>query len=194
MFSEKWKKEIVTIPNCLSLFRIVLIPVYITVYLRATTDREYLLAGMILAVSCLTDMADGIIARKFHMITNLGKLLDPLADKLTQLTLILSLSAKYTVLYPVLALFLVKEFFQGGAFLFFAQKGKVLPGALWAGKLCTTVLFLSLILLVLFPRIPDGVVLFITLADALFLLYSFGSYWGAYFGKQNRLTNLSQDA
>lgn len=192
MFSEKWKKEIITIPNLLSLFRIVLIPVYMNLYLDATEDRQYLVAGSILAVSCLTDMADGFIARNFHMISNVGKVLDPLADKLTQLALILSLCAKYTVLYPVLGLFLIKEIFQGGAFLFFAQKGKALPGALFAGKLCTTVLFCSLILMVMFPRIHPKAVTFLTLVDAGFLLYSFGSYIAAYFGKQNCLTDLNQ--
>ena len=192
MFSEKWKKEIFTVPNLLSLFRIFLIPVYIHLYLDAAEDREYLIAGSVLALSCLTDLADGIIARSFHMISNVGKVLDPLADKLTQLALILSLTAKYRVLYPVLALFLVKEFFQGGAMLFFAQKGKVLPGALFAGKICTTVLFVSLLLLVMFPRIPSKAVMLLTLVDALFLLYSFVTYVSAYFGKQNRLTDLNQ--
>ena len=193
MFSEKWKKEVITIPNLLSLFRILLIPLYMHLYLEATEDRQYLMAGSVLAISCLTDMADGIIARKFHMISNVGKVLDPLADKLTQLALILSLSARYPVLYPVLGLFLIKEFFQGGALLFFAQKGKVLPGALLAGKLCTTVLFGSLILLVMFPRIPDRAVKILTLVDAGFLLYSFGSYFSAYFGRKNCLTDLNQN-
>ena len=193
MFSEKWKKEIFTIPNLLSLFRILLIPVYVNLFLEAKEDHQYLLAGSVLALSCLTDLADGIIARNFHMISNVGKVLDPLADKLTQLALILSLTARFRVLYPVLGLFLVKEFFQGGAFLFFAQKGKVLPGALWAGKLCTTVLFSSLILLVMFPRIPDNAVTVLTLVDAGFLLYSFGSYFTAYFGKETCLTDLNQN-
>ena len=84
MFSEKWKKEIFTIPNLLSLFRILLIPVYVNLYLEAKEDYQYLLAGSVLALSCLTDLADGIIARNFHMISNVGKVLDPLADKLTQ--------------------------------------------------------------------------------------------------------------
>ena len=193
MFSEKWKKEIITIPNLLSLFRITLIPVYIAVYIRAASDRQFLWAGTILAVSCLTDLADGIIARKLHMITNVGKVLDPLADKLTQLALILSLSAKYTALYPVLALFLVKELFQCGALLFFAQKGKALPGALLPGKICTTVLFLSLILLVMFPHIHPNAVSFLTLADAGFLFYAFSSYLAAYLGKSNCLTDLNQN-
>lgn len=190
MFSEKWKAEITTIPNLLSLFRIALIPVYISVYLNAAEERQYLLAGFILAVSCTTDLADGMIARKFHMVTNLGKVLDPLADKLTQFALILSLSVRYTALYPVLGLFLAKELFQCGALLFFAQQGKALPGALFAGKLCTTVLFVSLILLVLFPQIHPMGVWFLTLTDTGFLLYSFGSYLLAYFGSKSCLRDL----
>ena len=193
MFSDKWRREIFTIPNLLSLFRILLIPVYITIYLNAESSRELLLAGCILALSCLTDMVDGIIARKFHMITNVGKLLDPMADKLTQLALILSLSAKYPVLYPVLALFLGKEVFQCIALVIFARKGKVLPGALMAGKLCTTVLFTSLILLVLFPDIRQEAVLALTVIDAGFLLYSLVSYITAYFGKRSCLTDMNRE-
>ncbi len=193
MFSEKWKKEVITIPNFLSIFRIALIPVYISIYLGAADDRQFLLAGSILALSCLTDMADGVIARKFHRITNLGKLLDPLADKLTQFALILSLSAKYPILYPVLALFLAKELFQGGALWIFAQKGKALPGALPAGKICTAVLFVSLIILVLFPRIHTYLVLLLTITDAGFLFYSFNSYLLAYLGKHSCLTDLKHE-
>lgn len=192
MFSEKWKKEMITIPNLLSLFRLLLIPVYISVYLGAATDRQFLLAGSILALSCMTDMADGMIARKYHMVTDVGKILDPLADKLTQLALILSLCAKYKLLYPVLALFLAKELFQFGAFLFFAQRGKVLPGALFAGKLCTTVLFVSLTFLVLFPVIQPQTIAVLTFLDAGFLLYSFSCYLAAYFGKHNCLIDLKK--
>lgn len=193
MFSEKWRRELITIPNLLSLFRILLIPVYISVYLNASEPRDYFLAGSILALSCMTDMADGIIARNFHLITNVGKLLDPLADKLTQLALMLSLSARYPILYPVLGLFLAKELFQCIALVVFAQKGKVLSGALWAGKFCTSVLFISLILLVLFPELPGNAVLLLTVIDAGFLLYSFGSYLLAYFGKGDCLKDLDRE-
>ena len=62
MFMKNWKKEIFTVPNLLSLFRLLLIPVYATVYLNATQDYQFVLAGVILAVSCLTDMIDGKIA------------------------------------------------------------------------------------------------------------------------------------
>ena len=140
MFSWNWKKEILTIPNLLSLFRLALIPVYVRLYLHAGTNSEYLLAGSIMAFSCFTDLLDGLIARRFHMISHVGKILDPLADKLTQLTLLLCLSVKYPLLYPVLVLFLIKELFQLVAVIIHFRHGKALPGALGAGKICTAVL------------------------------------------------------
>ena len=128
MFIKNWKKEIFTIPNILSLFRLVLIPVYAYIYLTAEENSQFFLAGAIMAVSCMTDMIDGKIARKFHMITTLGKILDPLADKLTQLTLTICLSLKYPVLYPVLGLFIIKELFQLVLGIAFLRKGKMLDG------------------------------------------------------------------
>lgn len=190
MFIKNWKKEILTIPNFLSLFRLVLIPVYVYLYLHAQTDSEYLFAGFIMALSCITDMIDGKIARRFNMISNVGKVLDPLADKFTQLALILCLSAKYPILYPVLALFLVKEFFQLFASIFHIRKGKVLPGALMAGKICTTVMFISLIALVLFPNMNEIAADILVLVDAAFLLNSFICYIRAFCGKNKMVQDL----
>lgn len=192
MLYKNWKKDIWTIPNLLSLFRLVLIPVYVSIYLHAETRAQYVLAGCILAVSCLTDMIDGKIARKFNMITTLGKMLDPLADKLTQLTLILCLSMKHPVLYPVLALLVVKELVQLGLGVRFLRRGKMLPGALMAGKVCTTVLFVSLITLVLFPGITGTAVNCIALIDGVFLAISFLSYLHAYFGKEVKVRDIER--
>lgn len=72
-----------TIPNLLSLIRIILVPVFLVVFLKG----HYIASVIILAVSGLTDLFDGKIARAFHQVSNLGKLLDPVADKLTQITL-----------------------------------------------------------------------------------------------------------
>lgn len=190
MYMKNWKKEILTIPNFLSLFRLLLIPVYVCVYLNARYQRQYLLAGAIMALSCLTDMIDGKIARHFHMISNVGKVLDPLADKFTQLALILCLSAKYPILYPVLALFLVKEFFQLIVAIIHIRRGKALPGALMAGKVCTTVLFISLIALVLFPQLSEPAVDVIVLTDGVFLTISFVSYILAYYGKNAKVQDV----
>lgn len=190
MFIKDWKKEIFTIPNLLSLFRLILIPVYVHIYLNAVEDQEYVLAGGIMALSCLTDMIDGKVARHFNMISNIGKVLDPLADKITQLTLILCLSARYPILYPVLALFLVKEIFQLIVAIVHIRKGKALPGALMAGKVCTTVLFISLIAQVLFPRMNPVVADIIVIVDAVFLLISFISYIMAYYGKDKKVQDV----
>ena len=181
--AKKWKKEIFTIPNLLSLFRLVLIPVYVAVYLNAREPRQYYLAGAILAASCLTDLIDGKIARRFNMISTVGKVLDPVADKATQFTLTLCLSVHHPVLRPVVILFTIKECFQLIVGIIYFRKGKMLPGALIAGKICTTVLFVSLIALVLFPGIPHSVVTAIALVDTGFLIISFISYIIAYFGR-----------
>ena len=189
---KDWKREFCTIPNLLSLFRIILVPVYVTIYLNATDIRDYYLAGGILAVSCLTDMVDGMIARHFNMISTVGKVLDPMADKVTQLALTICLSIRYPVLLYVLILFLAKEIFQVIAALINLRRGKMLPGALMVGKLCTTVLFVSLILLVLFPGISPAVVNAITLTDCLALLIAFISYILAFFGKYAKVEDVPE--
>ena len=193
MFIKDWKKEIFTIPNLLSLFRLVMIPFYVVIYLNATESYQYITAGAIMAVSCLTDLIDGKIARHFNMISTLGKILDPLADKVTQFTLTLCLSLKYPVLIPVLALFVVKEAFQLIVGFFHLRRGKMLPGALLAGKVCTTVLFISLIGLVLFPSVSPIAVDAIALVDTVFLVISFISYILAYFGKNAKVQDLEQE-
>ena len=187
---KKRKKELFTIPNLLSIFRLLLIPVYISIYLQASKPSHYYLAGGVLAISCLTDMVDGLIARQFNMITNVGKVLDPAADKFTQLALTACLSMRYPILYPILALFLVKECFQLFACILYYRQGKGLDGALMAGKVCTTVLFVSLLILMIFPGLSPVVVNSIALTDAVFLTISFVQYILAYFGKNAKLQDL----
>lgn len=189
---KNWKNEIFTIPNLLSLFRLVLIPVYIYIYLNASEPSHYFLAAMILAVSCLTDMIDGKVARHFNMITTLGKVLDPLADKLTQCALTVCLSLRYPVLRPVLLLFLTKEIFQLIAAIFNYRRGKALDGALMAGKICTTVLFISLIVLVLFPELNEAVVDIIAIVDSAFLVIAFIQYIFAFFGKNAKVQDIEK--
>lgn len=193
MSDKKWKKEICTIPNLLSLFRLLLIPVYLKIYLAADQNSDYILAGSILALSCLTDLADGIIARQLHMISTVGKVLDPLADKLTQFFLLLSLAQKYQFLYQITVLFFLKEIFQLCTLIIFARKGKVLTGALAAGKICTASFFISLTALVLFPNLNHKTVYILITTDAFLMLYSFCNYFLAYFGKNTKLTDLNTE-
>lgn len=195
MLIKNWKKDILTIPNILSLFRLVLIPIYVTIYLGARSNVDYYLAAGILAVSCLTDLIDGKIARHFNMISTVGKILDPLADKATQFTLIICLTLKYTILWYLIILFIVKESFQliaGGLSL---RKGKMLKGALMSGKICTAVLFISLIVMVMIPNLNNTVVHWIVVADLIFMLISFGNYLFTYFKRDNKFqtVDLSND-
>jgi len=190
MFMYHWKKEVFTIPNLLSMLRISLIPVYMTIYMNATGPRDHFIAGTILAVSCITDMIDGQIARRFNMVSTLGKILDPIADKLTQFTLTLCLSVKYPVLKHVLILFILKESFQCTVGIVHLFNRKMLPGALPAGKICTAVLFVSLIILVFIPDLNQAGVTIIAITDTVFLFYAFAHYIFAYFGKHAKVQRL----
>ena len=190
MFRHGLKKDIITIPNLLSLFRLMLIPVYGRVYLNATEPEEFFSAGLLMTLSCLTDLADGWIARRFQMTSRLGKILDPLADKLTQLSLTVLLSIRYPRLKQIIILLLAKELVQLFLALYFYHRGKVLPGALMAGKICTTVLFVSLITMAVFPELPGEVAGFLTMTDGVFLLFSFLQYWLAYVGPHPVLQDI----
>lgn len=193
MFKD-WKKEILTIPNMLSLFRLLLIPVYIILYLNAKNQTDLFLAASILAVSCLTDLIDGKIARHFDMVSNVGKILDPLADKLTQFSLIICLMTKYKVLIYIVPLFIIKESFQliaGGISII--KKGKMLKGAQLTGKISTTVLFISLIILVLMNNLSETTVNIIALIDYIFLFTAFADYIIVYIRKESKFQALDSE-
>lgn len=182
---KNWKKDIFTIPNILSLFRLALIPVYVIIYLNAKTEQDYFIAATILAVSCLTDLIDGKIARRFNMISTVGKILDPLADKATQFTLIICLTVRYAILRYFVILFVIKESFQLIAGCVNFLRGYMLKGALITGKICTTVLFLSLIFMVMLPNLSETTATVIFVIDSIFTLVSFGDYLMAYAKRDN---------
>lgn len=190
MIIKDWKKEILTIPNLLSFFRLILIPVYMLIYLKADETADYVTAGVILAVSCLTDMVDGKIARKFNMITTFGKFLDPLADKLTQFTLLLCLAIRYRVLWTVFVLFVIKELFQLFAGIFSVRHGYILKGALITGKVCTAILFTSLVAMVLFPGMKPGTVNIMAIVNGVFLFIAFADYFVTYLNNKSRFQPL----
>lgn len=190
MIIKDWKKDFLTIPNMLSLFRLLLIPVYVVIYLHAESLEDYFIAGGILAVSCLTDMIDGQIARHFNMISTVGKLLDPVADKLTQFAMMVCLAIKHPVLQSLIILFIIKESFQLIALLFALRKGEIVNGALVTGKISTTVLFISLILLVLIPNMAEQYVNVIMWIDAVFLFIAFVHYAIMYFTHGSRIQRL----
>ena len=141
-----------TIPNLLSLFRLCLIPVFMWLY---CVEKNYLWTGIVLIISGLTDTVDGIIARKFNMISDLGKVLDPIADKVTQAAMLFCLLTRFPLMIAPLALMVVKEFFMGVTGLMVIQKTGKVFGADWHGKVNTWILYAMMILHVFWYNIPD---------------------------------------
>ena len=161
------REQIFTIPNFMSFFRIVLLPFIIWNYWKENYD----IAVTLLIVSAVTDILDGVIARKFNMTSDLGKMLDPLCDKLTQASLLICLTFRYWYVWLVFALLAVKDLtmsFLGASAI--RHRGAV-HSAQWYGKLCTVVLETCMAVLILFPRIPEKVVIILlALCSAVILL------------------------
>ena len=154
-FTDDWKKELFTIPNMMSFFRLILIPVFAWIYLCADTATDYYIAAGVLVVSTLTDFLDGQIARRFNMISKFGIALDPFADKLTHAVVMVCLATTYPIMWLLFGLSFIKEGFMFVMGTIFLRKGKMLSGAKWFGKVCTALLFFALVALVAVPAIPE---------------------------------------
>ena len=135
----------------LSFSRLLMIPLIIWLYI---TKQYYYGAFALVVLSGLTDLLDGKIARRFNMVTDLGKILDPFADKLTQAALIICLCTRYRWMWALIALFVIKELVSAAlAYLSLQASGQV-SGAQWFGKVNTGLLYAVMIFLILFPNIP----------------------------------------
>ena len=131
----------ITIPNILSIIRILMIPLIVWYY---CVDKNLTLAFILFTVSALTDVADGYIARRFNMITDAGKILDPIADKLTQAAVIfcLCLTINSVEMWILLGVLVVKEIAMLVMGLLSLKAVDEINGAKWFGKLSTVVIFL----------------------------------------------------
>lgn len=172
--SEKQNENrILTIPNLLSAFRICLIPCIVWAYL--VKERNDWAVGLLI-VSGLTDMCDGFIARKFHMISNLGKILDPVADKLTQGVTLLCLIKKIPAMLALCVLLIVKEVFLGITGLLAIRKSGKVNGAVWHGKVVTWLLYLTMILHMIWVDIPKSFSLLLIVVCFIMMVISFFLY------------------
>lgn len=173
------KKEWLAVPNILSYIRILIIPVFVYYYLSAREQSEFFLAALILVVSGITDGLDGIIARKFNQITELGKLLDPIADKLTQVAVALVLMVRWPYMWSLVLLFILKEGNMLVHNILLYKKGIKMDGSKWYGKIATFVFYACMFVLVLFPDMPlDLAIAFIFFTAAFQVLALIGySSW-----------------
>lgn len=166
-------QKVITIPNMLSVVRILLIP--LIVYLHVVA-KNYVLCAVTLAVSYASDLADGIIARKFNMISDIGKLLDPLADKLTQATMLVCISIAHNFGWLLFALLFVKELLMAISGYLAVRRTGVVSGAKWFGKACTVILNSMFAIMLLIPTLSDTAFYTLTAICAAAMLTSMVAY------------------
>lgn len=169
-------RRILTIPNLLSLFRLVLAGVFAAIYWNAESQTDYYCAVGVLALSGITDFADGKIARHFHMISELGKVLDPIADKLTQAVVAFCMCRHYQFMKLLLLVLVIKEMGQGIYGLYAVKRTGRNDGAMLCGKITTFYLYGMMVLLLLVPGLPPVVSSTLILIGVGLLIWSFVSY------------------
>lgn len=166
-------KQILTIPNLLSVFRILLIPVIVWLYCG---KRDYLMAAWVLLLSGATDIADGFIARRFHMVSDLGKVLDPIADKLTQTAALVCLLTRFRAVWWLLGVLVVKETVMAVMGLLVIRRTGAVYSASWHGKLATCVLYAVILTHIVWYAIPQTVSAVLVLVGAASILLSLALY------------------
>lgn len=180
---EKLRNKNLTVPNAMSLFRILVIPFFAYFFLK-----DNLTAAVIaLALSGLSDALDGFVARRFNQITELGKMLDPLADKLTQGTVAVCIAIRYPTICPLLFLLVTKELVMLCGACFLLHRGKKPCAAKWYGKVSTTLFYAAIVLIVVMdgfmqvqPEVFNLVSNIALVVTAAFMLYTFVRYFGVF--------------
>ena len=185
------------LPNLLSLLRITLAPCFLYFYFSGNGGDEYLfcaIAGGILVLSGITDWLDGFIARKYNTITELGKFLDPFADKLTQAVVCVSISLKYPIFAFVLIPFFAKEIASLIAGIIFIKNKINLPPSKITGKLSTAAFYILTIVLVFFPNPPKLLIYICSGIIILLILITLASYLPVYFKIRKEAATVEETA
>ncbi len=182
-------KFVWNIPNVLSLVRFALLPVFAVLYLKGHLEWSL----VVLALSGLTDLFDGMIARKFNQITEFGKLLDPVADKLTQVVVLVCLTIRNPHLTVLVVICFVKELLQliGGWILF--SRREIIRGAKWYGKVSTFTFYIAMLIMALWSDMPFWLMVCLIAVVAIAMIFSFFMYLAVYFRlrRENGLSKKS---
>lgn len=178
MKGQPRKEDLFNIPNVLCYIRILLVPVFVYLFVK----QLYWQSALTVMLASATDIVDGWIARHFNMITDWGKFIDPLADKLMQMAMLIMSVMKHPLVAILIALFVVKEIIMLIVGVYIYRKGDNLNGAMWCGKLCTVVLDLSLLAIIGLPlkMLTDTLVIILIIVCSVFLILSFVVYMNAY--------------
>lgn len=166
-------KNIFTIPNILSMFRLLLLPVIVYMYMH---QKDYVLTAVLLLISGVTDLLDGYIARTFNMMSDLGKILDPVADKATQAVILLCLVTRFRWLVIPFMCIVVKELFMSFIGLIVIKKTGEVHGAVWHGKVATFMLDFMIIVHIVFYNVSSTLSIILAIISTLLILLSFYLY------------------
>ena len=145
--------KVITIPNVLSVIRLLLIPVIIWQYVLL---KDYVLAAITVVISGATDVIDGFIARRFNMVSHVGRILDPAADKLTQIAVIGCLAYRFNLMILLLGVLALKELINGIIALNMLKKTKRTINSRWHGKAATVLLYATIVLHLFWIDIPSA--------------------------------------
>ena len=169
LFTNVW-----TIPNILTMIRMILIPVFVVVFFNTPRDQDKIAAFIIFAVASITDMFDGMLARKLNQITDFGKLFDPLADKLMVLTAMVCETIIGVFPLPAVIIVAVKEGIMVLGGLFMLSKNVVVYSN-YVGKTAQVFFIASLLLSFFHPSLlANNVCLFGITIDVLLLWITVG--------------------
>ena len=168
----EYSKKVWTIPNIMSMFRIILIIPIVITYIK----ELFLTTIILVAISALTDVTDGIIARKFNMVSEVGKILDPIADKLTQLALMICLCFRFPLIIIPCAILVIKELSSGIIGITVVKQIKHSLDAKWHGKASTVFLYGTMLAHLVWPNINPTVSLILIIICSALLSLSFVLY------------------
>lgn len=151
--ADKKRGAVLTVPNLLSLIRLMMIPLMLWLYVK---KQKYRTTAVVLLLSGATDVVDGFIARRFNMVSDLGKALDPVADKLTQIAVLLCLFSRFRVLLVPCILLIIKETVTGAMGLAVIKHTGEVHSARWHGKLTTVSIYILMLLHMIWYDIPQS--------------------------------------
>ncbi len=181
MLLDEKNYKIFTIPNILSFIRLILVGLFFVLYSDKGSNKDNVWAIIVLILSGITDFLDGKIARRFNMVSELGKILDPVADKATEAVIAICLMKRYKILICLLILFAIKETFMSACGLIVIRKTGENNGAKWYGKVSTFAFYIVMITLLIIRHIPLLVANAMIIMCMFFMAFAFVMYARLYY-------------
>ena len=177
------------IPNLLTILRIVLVPIYLLVFFSNLKNR-FLLAGLIFILAGISDVLDGKIARKYNLITKLGIVLDPIADKMMMFAVLISYTIEKMIPSWILIAIGVKEIVMilGGGILYRYKGKQVIPSNVY-GKIATVSFYAATLSMIFNISTKLSEILFIV--TVVLNILAFINYFKIYLSKRNNSEEIS---